>query len=341
MSPWVVEGRPIDRFCADDGLSLRERLRIFVQVCAAVEYAHQHLVIHRDIKPGNILVTGDGTPKLLDFGIAKLLDSETGLERSTYTTMRVMTPESASPEQLEGKPVTVAADVYALGVLLYRLAAGRSPYGDTPALAGADLIRVVCERVPDRPGVHAPVPPDVDMIVMKSLRKEPGRRYASVAQLSEDVRRFLDGRPVLASPDSFRYRAGKFVSRHRVGVSAAAALVVAITAGVAATVWQARVANRERARAERELSAVRRIAQSMLGEVDDAVSKLPGSTQAREILLRRGTEYLDALSAEAVGDDTLRREVSLGYLQLSRVQGSVTPQTLGDRAAAMKSLEKR
>ncbi len=330
----------IDRFCAEGGLSLRERLGIFVQVCAAVEYAHHHLVIHRDIKPGNILVTGDGTPKLLDFGIAKLLDPETGLERATYTTMRVMTPESASPEQLEGRPVTVAVDVYALGVLLYRLAAGRSPYGDTP-LAGADLIRVVCEQVPDPPSAHAPVPPDVDMIVMKALRKEPERRYASVAQLSEDVRRFLDGRPVLASPDSFRYRAGKFVSRHRVGVSAAAALARRDrrgrrSDGLAGARREPRTspggARVERRAADRPVDAGRSARRRS--------RSCPGSTQAREILLRRGTEYLDALSAEATGDDTLRREVSQGYLQLSRVQGSLNAQTLGDRAAAIKSLEK-
>jgi non-specific serine/threonine protein kinase/serine/threonine-protein kinase len=338
-----VEGEPIDRYCAERRLSLRARLAIFQQVCAAVQYAHQHLVIHRDIKPGNILVTSDGTPKLLDFGIAKLLDSETGLERSTHTTLRVMTPESASPEQVAGKPVSVAADVYALGVLLYRLITGRSPYGATPP-EGAELIRAVCEDTPDPPSAHAAaglsIPVDVDRIVMKALRKEPERRYASAGALSEDAQRFLDGRPVGAAPDSWRYRARKFVSRHGLAVAAAAALIVAVSGGVAATVWQAHVANRERTRAEREFNAVHGIAQAMLGEVHDAVSKLPGSTAAREILLRRGTEYLDKLSAETSGNDALAREVARAYLQLSIAQGTDSASTLGDRETARKSLAK-
>jgi serine/threonine protein kinase/tetratricopeptide (TPR) repeat protein len=340
-----VEGEPIDRYCADRALPLRARLAIFQQVCAAVQYAHQHLVIHRDIKAGNILVTADGAPKLLDFGIAKLLDAETGLDMSAQTTtLRVMTPESASPEQISGKPVSVADDVYALGVLLYRLVAGRSPYGDPPP-QGPELIRAVCERIPERPSARGAIagqriPADVDMIAMKALRKEPERRYGSAGLFSDDIRRFLEGRPVLASPDSLRYRSRKFVSRHRLAVAAAIALTVAISGGVAATAWQAHVAERERTRAERQFNAVRGLAQAMLGEVHDAVSKLPGSTPAREILLRRGTEYLDKLSAETAADDGLTREVALDYLQLSKAQGLESSSTLGDRDAALKSLAK-
>ena len=287
------------------------RLAVFRQVCAAVQYAHQHLVIHRDIKAANILVTADGTPKLLDFGIAKLLDPDTGLEFSTHTTVRVMTPESASPEQLAGKPLTVAADVYALGVLLYRLLTDQSPYRGALE-RDTELVRAVCEQVPAAPSelpavTGARVPRDVDTIVMKALRKEPERRYGSAEQLSADIQRFLEGRPVQASPDSFRYRAGKFLSRHRVAVPAVAAVVVAIVLRrrrhVVAGARRAARARPGPTRSARAPSASSTrsagLARSVLGELHDAVQRLPGSTPAREILLRRGTEYLDALSAEA------------------------------------------
>jgi tetratricopeptide (TPR) repeat protein len=335
-----VEGDPIDVFCSRRELPLRDRLVIFQQVCAAVQYAHQHLVIHRDIKPPNILVAADGIPKLLDFGIAKLLDADA--EAAAHTIAHVMTPESASPEQVSGQPVGIATDFYALGVLLYRLLTGESPY--RPALdRGIDLTHAICEEPVDRPSEHAAalrIPADVDMIVLKSLRKEPERRYASVEQLSSDVQRFLDGRPVLASPDSLRYRAGKFVGRHRVGVGAVLTLIIALTGGIAATVWQARIANRERAHAQYEFDAVRGLATAMLVEVTPAVEKLPGSTAVREIIIRRGTQYLDVLTTEASGDDQLRREVALGYLRLSDIQGGIGLPNVGDREAARRSLLK-
>ena len=337
-----VEGEPIDRFCSRHQLPLRDRLTIFHQVCGAVQYAHQHLVIHRDIKAPNILVAADGTPKLLDFGIAKLLDPETGVERPTHTTMHVMTPESASPEQIRGTPVGVAADVYALGVLLYRLLTEQSPYRSA-LNRGVDLTRAVCEEPPDRPSAHASgltIPADLDTIVLKALRKEPDRRYGSVEQLAQDIQRFLDGRPVLASPDSLRYRTRKFIGRHRVAVTGATALAVAIAGGVTATVWQARVANRERVHAQREFDAVRGLATAMLVELSPAVDKLPGSIAAREIIIRRGTEYLDTLAAEASGDDELRREVAQGYIHLAIVQGSTGMPNIGDQKAALQSLRK-
>ena len=337
-----VQGEAIDRYCEERRLPLAARLRVFRDVCAAAQYAHQHLVVHRDIKAGNILVTADGTPKLLDFGIARLLDDSAAAVGAAET-LRIMTPESASPEQLSGRPVTVAADVYALGVLLYRLLTGSSPYGPAPR-ESIDLIRAVCEEVPQPARLHAApgltIPPDLDRIVMKALRKEPERRYPSAGAFSDDVQRFLDGRPVLAAPDSLRYRGSKFIRRHRLAVAAGASLAVAVGAGVAATLWQARAADRERMRAEREFNAVRGIAQAMLGEVHDAVAKLPGSTAASEVLLRRGTEYLDALAAEAAGDDALRREVAMGYLELSHVQGDEGHANLGNRDAAKQSLDK-
>lgn len=339
-----VEGQPVDAFCASRGLSLRERLAVFQQVCAAVQHAHQHLVIHRDIKAANILVTADGTPKLLDFGIARLLDPQTGVQFDRQTTLRVMTPESASPEQVSGGAVTVASDVYALGVLLYRLLTERGPYRP-PLDSETQVICAVCEQVPERPSAvvangRERIPDEVDRIVLKALRKEPERRYGSPGQLADDIQRFLDGRPVLAMPDSLRYRARKFAGRHGLAVTAAAAVIVAVVAGVAATAWQARVAERERQRAEHQFNAVRGLAQSVLGELHDAVQKLPGSTTAREILLRRGTEYLDTLYAEARTDPALRRELADGYIRLASVQGTSGLPNLGDRSATSVSLRK-
>jgi eukaryotic-like serine/threonine-protein kinase len=346
--PYVViefiEGEAIDRFCADKRLSLAERLALFQQVCAAVQYAHDHLVIHRDVKAPNILVANDGVPKLLDFGIAKLLTPDTDPASGGHTTVRVMTPESASPEQLQGKPVTVATDVYALGVLLYRLLTGESPYRGSMS-GDVDLIRTVCEEMPDPPGARRPalsqrIPADVDMIVMKALRKEAERRYSSPGRMSDDIQRFLDGRTVLASPDSLRYRTGKFIGRHRVGVVAACAVAISLVGGVAMTIREARIAQRQRQKAEREFNAVRGFAQSMLGEMYDAVIKLPGSTPAREILLRHATGYLDALSPEAQGDDTLRREVAHGYSMLSDVQGTDGLPNIGNVEGSRASIAK-
>ena len=344
-----VEGEPIDEFCRTRRLPVRSRLEIFMRVCAAVHYAHQRLVVHRDIKAANILVTADGTPKLLDFGIAKLTQPGPAEDRA-LTRYRVATPESASPEQLQGKPITIATDVYALGVLLFRLLTEASPYGP-PAASEAELIRAVCEQEPQAPSAVArrlrgattttaeAIPADLDVIVLKALRKEPERRYGTVEQFAEDVRRFLEGRPVLAAADSVAYRAGKFVRRNRVAVLGVIGIVAAVAAGIGATLWQTRVARQERARAERQFTAVRTLGASVLGELHDAVSSLPGSLVAREVLLRRATEYLDALAREAGDNLELRREVADGYGRLGQLQGFPGIENLGDRAAAKRSYE--
>jgi non-specific serine/threonine protein kinase/serine/threonine-protein kinase len=338
-----VEGQPIDEYCEARQVSLRDRLALFQQVCGAVEYAHRHLVIHRDIKAANILVSNEGVPKLLDFGIAKLLHAGADADATPQTTVPIMTPESASPEQLSGGSITVAADVYALGVLLYRLVAGVGPYKEEMT-SQADLIRNVCDVMPERPSTRAiqgvRVPADVDTIVLKALRKEPERRYASPSRLADDIQQFLEGRRVAAAPDSIGYRVRKFVGRHRVSVTLGAIAVVATITGVAAIVWEARVAQRERARAEHEFNAVRGFAQAMLGEMHQAVAKLPGSTAAQEILLRHATAYLDALSPEAQNDDNLRREVSRGYGLLAGVQGGIGMPNVGNVAGSRVSLLK-
>ena len=235
-----VDGVPIDEFSRRHNLSIDDRLRLLRVVCAAVEYAHNNLVVHRDIKPANILVSAAGVPKLLDFGIAKLLDPETGDNpvSRTKTTQRLMTPEYASPEQIRGGPVTIASDVYALGVLLYELLTERRPFrlGTKSPL---EMAVMICEEQPDLPSACLAKNPDkaaearklkgdLDNIVLMAMHKEPGRRYASVAQMSADVRAYLENYPLLAQPHQWGYRSRKFVRRHRLGVVSGAAVVLAL-----------------------------------------------------------------------------------------------------------------
>jgi tetratricopeptide (TPR) repeat protein/RIO-like serine/threonine protein kinase len=358
-----VEGEPIDVYCQQHGLDLRQRLELFRHVCAAVHYAHQRLVVHRDIKPSNILVAADGTPKLLDFGIAKLIDPHAvRASAETQTLVRLGTPESASPEQLRGQPITVAVDVYALGVLLYRLLTGQSPY-EGRTTNESDLVRAVCEEMPDPPGavvrrrgrrgdgyrgagggsgdagdagrgVLDSIPADLDVIVMKALRKEPERRYGSAEQLADDVGRFLGGRPVRAAPDSMRYRAGKFLRRHVVAVVAAAIAALAVLGGAGVAVYQARVAAVQRARAEQGLAEVRRLANAFMFEFHDAVVDLPGALPARQLVVKRAAEQLDGLAREAVGDVMLQRELATANMRLGDILGGGGVSNLGDLKGA-------
>lgn len=233
-----VEGMPVDEYCDSRGLSVRERLGLFQTVCSAVSYAHGKQVVHRDLKPGNILVTADGTPKLLDFGIAKLLASGLAETDATTTGLRLMTPAYASPEQVRGDPITVATDVYALGVLLYWLLTGHSPY-QVNAEMSHQLARAICEQEPQAPSTclgrrdGRRLARDLDAITLKALRKEPHRRYASVDEVSDDIRRHLEGRPVTARRGALTYRAGKFVRRKAAAIGAGSAIaVLAVAVGL-------------------------------------------------------------------------------------------------------------
>ena len=245
-----VEGAPIDQYCTINHLPLRERLRLFQTVCAAVQHAHNNLIVHRDIKPGNILVTMDGTPVLLDFGIGKLLDSaEPSTDSHTRTGAHAFTPEYAAPEQLLGRPVTTSTDVYGLGLLLYRMLTGERPFSS--AGTAADHERVVLETEPPRPSAVGgrELAGDIDTIVLKTLRKEPERRYLSVAALSDDIQRHLDGLPVRARADTFAYRSGKFVRRHRLALAATAIVFLSLIAATAYSARQTLAVTRERDKA--------------------------------------------------------------------------------------------
>jgi eukaryotic-like serine/threonine-protein kinase len=234
-----IQGSTIDTFSQNSALGVSERVDLFREVCSAVQYAHQNLIVHRDIKPANIMVTADGTPKLLDFGIAKLLtdDADSETRPVTRPAERLMTPEYASPEQIRGEPVTTATDVYSLGALLYELISGKRPF-QVATLTPTALERLICETTPERPSLAAAIPDrarvekigaDLDNIVLKALQKDPARRYASAGELSEDLRRYQQGFPVLARPDSWWYRASRFVSRHWMATAAAALFAVTTT----------------------------------------------------------------------------------------------------------------
>ncbi|MGH9850033.1 MAG: protein kinase domain-containing protein [Blastocatellia bacterium] len=276
-----VEGLPIDEYCRQRDLSVDEKLRLFLLVCDAAQHAHQNLIVHRDLKPSNIIVTSDGAPKLLDFGIAKLL--QPGRDKLT-TGLRPMTPAYASPEQMFGEPITTSSDVYSLGVVLYELLASERPYdpaNDSPA----EMVKAICEQEPERPGAklersgNAPLDRDLDDIVLMALRKEPSRRYGSVRELAEDIGRYLEGLPVRARHATFGYRAEKFVRRNKAAVTAAMTIFLLLVGGIITTSWQAGVAHAQRVRAE-----------AALAEAESAKARADAERQRAEAALAKAEE---------------------------------------------------
>ncbi len=356
----LVDGLPITEWCAVHAVPLEARLRLLLEVVSAVDFAHRNLVVHRDLKPSNVLVTAEGAVRLLDFGIAKLLGSED--ELATSTGARLLTPRYAAPEQLAGGPVTTATDVYALGLLLWELGTGEpARRASTRALASAaerdrDTLTPPSARVLAAPDLtRAPLPDasprtrrrlarrlrgDFDNVAMKALRAEPERRYPSAAAFGDDLARFLDGRPVAARGGAFAYRAGKLVRRHRAAAVAACLIALSLLAGVVATWRQARIAERERARAERRFADVRRLANVALFDVHATLDNVAGAMAARRLLVGTALDYLDDLAREAGDEPELLAELATAYERTAEVQGMPGWPSEGRTGDALASLER-
>ncbi len=299
-----IDGLPIDAWCAARTLDLEARVRLFRRVCAAVHAAHQRLVVHRDLKPGNVLVASDGAPKLLDFGLAKLLGDSDGFPvDATATALRALTPAYASPEQVRGEPVSTATDVYSLGVLLFELTTGERPIR-TEGRSPTEVERAISEEEPDFVGTRLPA--DLQNILRMALRKEPERRYGSVAQLNEDLGRFLAGRPVVARPDTWSYRTARFVRRHHWAVATAAAFLLLVLAFAVSLALQSRRIARERDRAERTAGFL-----VDLFDIADPGTSRGASITAREMLdrgaLRLRSELGDEPELRASLEETIGR----------------------------------
>lgn len=345
-----IDGITIDTYCDENQLTIAERLRKFLTICDAVDYAHRNLIVHRDLKPGNILVTEGGTVKLLDFGIAKLIGGAAGQEVDvdlTRTGVRLLTPRYASPEQVRGQPVTTASDVYSLGVILYELMTGAQPYVISGGHSDRDIEKAICTTEPQKPSssvgrvvresgavfseesltrageargttparLKRQLAGDIDTMCLTALRKEPERRYQSAGELARDIRLYLDGRPITAQPDSWSYRLVKFVSRYRAPVSAAAVLVLVITA---LTLYYTVNLSRERDRARLEAQKAVRVSEFMIDLFQSADPNMSKGDQitARE-LLKNGAERIEQeLAAEPEIQATLMQTMADVYQQL-------------------------
>jgi serine/threonine protein kinase/tetratricopeptide (TPR) repeat protein len=342
-----VDGEPLLVYCHRQALDVEARLRLFIEICRAVHYAHQRLVVHRDLKPSNILVTADGRPRLLDFGVAKILDPSSDGGPTTGILSRRLTPEYASPEQIRGGAVITATDVYSLGVILCQLLTGATPYRLTDRSRRA-LERAVCDDDPVPPSrlvAHLPrlarrLRGDLDAIVLRAIEKEAAARFPSAEALADDVRRHLEGVPTVAQPASLAGSARKFVRRHRWGVVSVAAIAMSLALGLGLTVWQGKVARAERDRANQRASDLRKLAASLVVEVSDAVNRLEGSLSARRLVVQRGLEQLETLARDSGDDPALALDLAQAYLKMGGVLGEYFGNSsIGDFRGGLKLYE--
>lgn len=369
----MVNGQPIDEYCKTKQLTIREKIELFIKVCSAVQFAHLNLIVHRDLKPSNILITSDGDVKLLDFGIAKIIKNDGLYEdiKLTQTGLRVMTPAYASPEQVLGEKITVAIDIYALGVLLYELLTSHLPY-EFKSNSPRDIEKVICEQIPVKPSVMAGRPKtlssnsentllsskyqkrlvkllsgDLDNIVLMALRKEPERRYSSVEQFTQDLQRYLDNYPVLAQRDTLTYRISKFLKRNGIALTTVIFIILLFLAGTVSTIWQATRANQERAQveAQKQLIAarskdIRSLTNALLFKYNDQLEQLSGATALREEMLSEAIKYLDQLSQQSSLDIELQTELGLAYRRVGDIQGRPFRINVGNTSAALESYKK-
>jgi eukaryotic-like serine/threonine-protein kinase len=359
----LIDGQPITSYCDQRRLDTTGRLKLFLLVCSAVRYAHQHMVIHRDLKPSNILVTAEGSPKLLDFGIAKILERgaipvPAGV---TINAFRILTPKYASPEQLEGATVLAASDVYSLGVILYELLTGVMPYRGDDRVVN-NVVKEIFDPEPKRPStivvrrktaadphgagtardgtrerLRRRLRGDLDNIILKALRKDLRQRYGTVEELAEDIRRHLEHLPVTARRPTLGYRASTFIARHKLGVAASTVIVLALAGGIAASTREAQIAEAQRARAVRHLNDVRKLANTLIFEIHDSIRDLPGAAGSRRLLLDTALQYLDRLSRDAAGDPVLQSQLAAAYERLGDIRGQPPDVTEQDYAQASQS----
>jgi eukaryotic-like serine/threonine-protein kinase len=332
-----VEGDSVTAFSTTHALPIEERLHLFLQICDAVDFAHRALVVHRDLKPNHAIVTederGNRAVKLLDFGVAKLMD----VDDPEVTVLKTgpATPRYAAPEQITGESITTATDVYSLGIILYELLTGVRPY-EVDSRSPSAIERTVVHSAPSPPStrvgdshVSRRIRGDLDNIALRALEKEPERRYASAAALADDLRRHLEGRPILAVPPAKIYLVRKFVRRNALGVSAAAAFALVLVAGLAGTIHQARIAAHERDIAERRFELTREVANILVHEVDNLLEPIAGTTRVREQIVERALQYLERLSFEAGDNAVLQLEIAEGYLRVGEILGNPNGPSLG------------
>jgi tetratricopeptide (TPR) repeat protein len=350
--PWLamefVAGLSLSQHVTSRPHSVAERLALFRQVLAAVAHAHRHLVVHRDLKPANILIDASGQVKLLDFGIAKLLVEEdvTGAGDLTRVGGRVMTLRYAAPEQVSAGDITTATDIYSLGVILHEILTGLAPYRavrEGRALTDAMLMQdeaAVPSRLAIPKQLARQLAGDLDAVILKALRRDPGERYASVELFDQDILAYLQRRPVKARAGTWRYLAGRYAVRHKLPLALASAVLVTLAAGLVMVEQQRRVAVAQRERAERHFAGVRKLANSFMFDVHDAIESLPGSLKAREMLVKTALQYLDSLAGEAGNDPTLALELAVAYRKIGMIQGESRGANTGDLSASLANFEK-